>query len=47
MRRVRWRRVGMGTKFLNPITDGTVLPVLHLNGSVGPLFHMDRITRRR
>ena len=30
--RGRWRPVGTGNKFLNPTTDGAVLPILHLNG---------------
>ena len=28
----RWRRAGTRNKFLNPVRDGAVLPVLHLNG---------------
>ena len=32
-RRAHWRRPGTRNKFLlNPVTDGAVLPVLHLNG---------------
>ncbi len=31
-RPARWRRVGTRNKFLNPVGDGAVLPILHLNG---------------
>jgi hypothetical protein len=33
-------------KFLNPITDGAVLPVLHLNGWVAGLFAVDADNRK-
>jgi xylulose-5-phosphate/fructose-6-phosphate phosphoketolase len=31
-RRGRWRRAWHSNKFLNPVRDGAVLPILHLNG---------------
>ena len=31
-RRGRWRRSWHSNKFLNPVRDGAVLPILHLNG---------------
>ena len=32
LRLARWLRVGTQNKFLNPVRDGAVLPILHLNG---------------
>jgi len=31
-RRGRWRPAGTVINFLNPVRDGAVLPILHLNG---------------